>query len=159
ALAWNTRDARIPWVRKLWQVLGDQPQLRQATDGSVDALVQSDLFGFVDEAEFHFWQDVDRETIIDLAASRSYVATLDEESRAAKLAEVHAFYEDYGRGMDGMRVPYDCRCYRARVVDRLDDPSPERADPADDATDPPGAESDRRVSDGTDTDMLLIDFR
>ncbi len=37
--------------------------------------------------------------------SRSNVAVLDEEARAAKLAEVVAFYDDYGRGMDGMQLP------------------------------------------------------
>jgi hypothetical protein len=43
--------------------------------------------------------------------------------RAAKLAEVLAFYDDYGRGMDGMLLPYVTRCFRAVVVDR-----PRRAD-------------------------------
>ena len=70
--------------------------------------------------------------------------------------------------MDGLLLPYVTRCFRAVVVDR-----PRRADvvpPAgpvdgDDAGpgepgDPEGSPGDERgVSDGTDTDMLLIDFR
>ena len=156
AAAWNQRNARIPWVRKLWDLLGDQPLVRQATDDATDALVQSDLFGFVDRHDFPYWQDINRESILDLVASRSYVATLDEDARAAKLAAVLAFYDDYGRGMDGMQLSYQCECYRTIVVDRSD-PEPENGQtPDDDGTPdtPPGGRSD-----GTDTDMLLIDFR
>ena len=166
ALAWNNRDARIPWVRKLWKILDEQSELERATTSSVEALVQSDLFGFVDEKKFQFWQDVNRESIVDLVASRSYISTLDEDARAEKLARVLALYDDYGRGMDGMQLSYDCECYRAQVVDRPDQPRPEGSDDADDEADGPGdappgddAGDGRRVSDGTDTDMLLIDFR
>jgi SAM-dependent methyltransferase len=161
ALTWNNRDAKIPWVRKLGRILDDQQQ--QATSGSVDKLVQSDLFGFVDDKKFHFWQDVNRETILDLVSSRSYIATLDDDAREAKLAQVLALYDDYGRGMDGMQLPYNCECYRAQVVDRPDQPRPEGPDDAGDEADPDStgdeAGAGRRVSDGTDTDMLLIDFR
>ena len=52
--------------------------------------------------------------------SRSNVAVLDDEGRAAKLAEVVAFYDDYGRGMDGMQLPYVTRCFRAAVIDVAD---------------------------------------
>ena len=162
ALTWNNRDAKIPWVRKLWQLLKDQPRLVQATENSVEALVQSDLFGFVDEKTFHFWQDVNRESLVDLVSSRSYISTLDDEAREAKLAQVLAFYDDYGRGMDGMQLPYNCECFRAQVVDPPDQPHPEDSDDAGDDADPPTDDDPgdgRRVSDGTDTDMLLIDFR
>ena len=83
--------------------------------------------------------------------SRSNVAVLDEEARAAKLAEVLAFYDDYGRGMDGMQLPYVTRCFRATVIDQ---PGDDEAD----ATPRPRGRGDG-PSDGTDTDMLLIDFR
>jgi ubiquinone/menaquinone biosynthesis C-methylase UbiE len=161
ALVWNQRDERIPWVRRLGALIGTQDQLREPAE----PLVQSALFGFVEDASFRFRQEIDRESIQDLVLSRSNVAALDEEGRAAKLAEVLAFYDDYGRGMDGMLLPYTSRCFRAVVVDR-----PRRADPAPpanpddggpDAPDDPGPSprDDREVSDGTDTDMLLIDFR
>lgn len=160
ATAWNHRNEQIPWVRKLWDLLGDQPMVRQGTDNATDALVQSGLFGFVDRQDFPHWQSINRESILDLAASRSYVATLDEEARAAKLAEVLAFYDDYGRGMDGMQVSYQCECYRAIVIERSDPEPPAGPAPDDDGTPgtaPEGPPEGR--SDGTDTDMLLIDFR
>jgi len=146
ALVWNSRDERIPWVRRMGDILG-----RQDLDtSSADHLVQSEHFGFVEEATFKHWQEVNRETILDLARSRSTVTTMGEADREEHLARVLAFYDDYGRGMDGMQIPYVTRCYRAVVVDR------------DEATtsgpDEPSQEGPV-VSDGSDTDMLLIDFR
>ncbi|MFT3873312.1 MAG: methyltransferase domain-containing protein [Nocardioides sp.] len=147
ALVWNLRDERIPWVRRLGRLIGTQ---EQDTDPA-EMLVNSKLFGFVEQQEFKSWQDVNRESILDLVASSSNVAVLDEEQRAAKLAEVLAFYDDYGRGMDGMQLPYVVSCHKALVVDKVDESAS-------------AADSDEGVtlgkpSDGTDTDMLLIDFR
>ena len=78
-------------------------------------LVLSPLFGFVEDATFALWQDINRESLVDLVLSRSNVATLEPEVRAAKVAEVLAFYDDYGRGMDGMQLPYVTHCYKAVV--------------------------------------------
>ncbi|MFN8195479.1 MAG: class I SAM-dependent methyltransferase [Nocardioidaceae bacterium] len=147
ALVWNQRDERIPWVRRLGRIIGTQEQLRDPAE----VLVNSKLFGFVEQKEFKTWQDVNRETILDLVLSRSNVLALSEEDRAAKLAEVLAFYDDYGRGMDGMQLPYVVSCHKAVVVDRIDETD-------DDASSGEGI-SIGGASDGTDTDMLLIDFR
>jgi len=114
----------------------------------VEPLESSALFGPAEDATFRHWQVVDRESIADLVLSRSNVALLDEDARAAKLAEVVAFYDDFGRGMDGMQLPYVAHCFRSAVVAR-----PAADVPAGD----PAAESP--VTDGSDTDMLLIDFR
>ena len=67
---------------------------------------------------FAHWQDIDRGRSSDLVLSRSNIAVLDEEGRAAKLAEVLAFYDDFGRGMDGMQLPYVARCFRATSLER-----------------------------------------
>jgi len=146
-LVWNARDERIPWARKLGRIIGDQEQIG---DHLVEPLVLSELFGFVEDATFKIWQDVNRRTIQDLALSRSNISTLDDEARAAKLAEVLAFYDDYGRGMDGMSLPYDTLCFKAVVTDRQD-PEPDDGSKTEHSEDSP--------NDGTDTEMLLIDFR
>ena len=155
AVVWNQRDERIPWVRKLGHLIGTQDQLREPAE----PIVQSALFGFVEDMAFKSWQIVDRDSIQDLVLSRSNVAVLPPEERGAKLAEVLAFYDDYGRGMDGMQLPYTANCFRTAVIDQqprvaaAEDPAEEPA-----ADSPPSAE-EPEVSDGTDTDMLLIDFR
>lgn len=158
AVTWNVRDARIPWVRKLSRIIGSQ---EQQSNESVEPLVLSSLFGFVEETTFTFWQEINRHSVVDLVLSRSNVATLDAADREAKVGEVLAFYDDYGRGMDGMQLPYDCRCYKAVVADK-DEPvarADEGAAAPDGPADGPAAGPDDGPSDGTDTDMLLIDFR
>lgn len=85
-----------------------------------------------------------------MALSRSSVVTLGPEERAARLAEVGVLYDEYGRGMDGMQLPNVTRCFRAKVIDR-DEATTERPDDA--------SHQEPVVSDGTDTDMLLIGFR
>ncbi|WP_372727520.1 class I SAM-dependent methyltransferase [Nocardioides sp.] len=161
ALAWNQPDQRIPWVRRLGALIGNQDQV----EAPAEPLIASTLFGFVDEETFRFWQQVDRRTIQDLALSRSNILSLAPEAQEAKLAEVLAFYDDYGRGMDGMQLPYTARCFKARVVTppgasgpRAHSPEGTEAD-ADPTRPEPGATGEFDVSDGTDTDMLLIDFR
>jgi SAM-dependent methyltransferase len=149
-LVWNFRNEKIPWVRKLSALIGNQDLL---ADDVAEPLVHSGLFGFVEDASFPFWQDVNRESIQDMVLSRANIALLDEDARAAKLAEVVALYDDYGRGMDGMRLPYDSRCYRAMVVEQ-----PGQRGRAEDNA-PEGPSDPEPPTDGPDGGMLLIDFR
>jgi SAM-dependent methyltransferase len=149
-LVWNQRNEKIPWVRRLGTIIGTQEQLRDPAE----ALIFSELFGFVEDHEFSHWQTIDRVTIQDLVLSRSNVAVLDEAGRADKLREVLAFYDEYGRGMDGMQLPYVTRCFRAQVLDRPTGAAREASGTADGAGGPDPADG----TDGPD-DMLLIDFR
>jgi len=150
SLVWNQRDERIPWVKRLGRIIGTQEQLRDPEE----ALASSALFGEVEAEAFRFWQVVDRDSIQDLVRSRSNVATLSPAEQEAKMAEVLAFYDDYGRGMDGMQLPYTARCYRAEVLDRV---APSLTDDRTDRVTPEGGRSE--PSDGSSTDLLLIDFR
>jgi len=111
SLVWNTRDERIPWVKRLGRVIGSQDQ----GAGPGDELESSPYFGPVEHESFKHWQVIDRSSVQDLVLSRSNVCTLPAEARAAKMREVLAFYDDFGRGMDGMQLPYVTQCYRAVV--------------------------------------------
>jgi len=149
SMVWNERDERVPWVRRLGTIIGTQEQLRQpaaALDGSA-------LFGEAEEAEFRFRQQIDQHTIKDLVLSRSNIATLPPAQREAKIAEVVALYGEYGRGMDGMQLPYAARCFRTRALDRPASYSGTAE------TTPADAQPTTQASDGADADLLLIDFR
>ncbi|QBX55100.1 SAM-dependent methyltransferase [Nocardioides seonyuensis] len=146
ALAWNVFDRRIPWVRRLADLIGEHGD----SSASHSVLEESDLFDEVERKDFAHWQDVDRESLVDIVASRSYVAVLPGHEREAVLDAVRALYDEYGRGHDGMQLPYRTECFRAKVVDP-DEPAPRGEDEASD--------EQKIVSDGTDTHMLLIDFR
>ena len=119
SLVWNERDERIPWVKKLGRIIGTQEQ----NTNPEKELKASLKFIMVEHEEFKHWQVVTRRSIVDLVASRSNIAELDDETREAKLDEVLSFYDSYGRGMDGMQLPYVTRCFRARVVKRREPPA------------------------------------
>jgi SAM-dependent methyltransferase len=147
ALVWNTRDEGIPWVRKLGRIIGTGDNRDDLPDPAAD----SDHFGELESREFRFWQALRRDDLFDLVRSRSYVAVLDDAEREQLLARVGALYDDYGRGPDGMQLPYITRCHRMVVRHRTAPPVPKVTDgigriphPADPLDDP-----------GT----LLIDFK
>ena len=147
ALAWNYRDDKIPWVRRLGDLIGTQEQLSDPTEviaevGSVRAGRGRSTSSTGRTSTATRWSTS--------SLSRSNVSTLPDDERAAKLAEVLAFYDDFGRGYDGMQLPYVTHCFRARVIDRLGG----HAGPGDDDDEQSGPPDD-----GSDSDMLLIDFR
>lgn len=153
-LVWNQRDDRVPWVRRLGGLIGEQEQRSDLAH----PLEETGLFGWVEDASFKHRQHIDRESIQDLVLSRSHVAVLEEQQRRAKVAEVLAFYDDYGRGMDGMHLPLVARCFRTKVAERAAAPAPphavevsleDRADGRDDDVRRDGAGS------GTDSPMLV----
>jgi SAM-dependent methyltransferase len=176
ALVWNLRDERIPWVRRLSRLLGRQDSER--TD-LVSDLDESAMFSAIDDKVFRHWHVVDRETIQDLMLSRSHVAALDPAAREDKVREILAFYDDFGRGMDGMQLPYNATCFRASILPHAQTPlTPPVPEPIDllssDPADGEGGEIEalaRRMTDtaerlprvvtddGPDTEMILIDFR
>jgi SAM-dependent methyltransferase len=143
ALVWNVRDERIPWVKRLGALIGTPEQLSDPTD----ALVGSKLFGFVDTTTFRFWQFHNQQSLRDLVRSRSNIAVMSELERERVLRRVDDLYAEYGRGADGMRLPYVTRCFRTVVRPQTSTPLPDGSSSA------PG-----QPEDGPDTDALLIDF-
>ncbi|WP_406025854.1 class I SAM-dependent methyltransferase [Nocardioides sp. NBC_00850] len=169
AVVQNERDERIPWVRKLGRLIGKQTGLTE--EGGFDPtsiLDDSGFFSAVEAQTFRHWQVVDRHSIQDLVQSRSNIATLEPEAQEQKRREVLAFYDDYGRGMDGMQLPYNCRAWRAQVlphaqvkhtveVVEMEEPEPKvpLAKRTDTAVRLPRVITDPENGD----DDLLIDFR
>ncbi len=141
ALVWNFRDERIPWVKRLGALIGSQEERSDPTH----ALQASHLFGWVESSTYRFWQPLDRGLLRDLVRSRSNIAVMSEPERERVMRKVDALYEEYGRGHDGMLLPYVTHCYRAVVR-------------------PPALSEDEGRSpastgDGGDADSLLIDFQ
>jgi SAM-dependent methyltransferase len=132
ALVWNLRDETVPWVRRLGRLIGsDQPE------DPTGLLEESGLFDGIETKTFRHWQEVFRDSLLGLVESRSQVAELPEDERAEVLEQVGELYDDYGRGHDGMLLPYQCEAYRCRVS---------------------GLANFRREQDAPLDDGLLIDF-
>jgi SAM-dependent methyltransferase len=161
ALVWNARDEGIPWVRKLGAIIGSPENL---TDLAGPA-GESEHFGMMEHHEFRFWQSLRRDELFDLVRSRSYVALLEDSERADLLARVGALYDDYGRGPDGMQLPYLARCYRTEVRHPAPPvpPAPGRVDWHGLAVDPDATQPVGRVPHQAgppeDPGTLLFDFR
>jgi ubiquinone/menaquinone biosynthesis C-methylase UbiE len=111
ALVWNTYDTGIPWVRRFKGLVA--PDLDD--DERAMPLKATPYFGFVEEKQFRFWQTHTAATLADLTRSVSHVATMSEHDRAGVLDKVDALYADYGRGHDGMQLPWVTRCFRSVV--------------------------------------------
>lgn len=111
-LVWNIRDESVPWVRRLSNILsagGDN------SEGLVEAVDDSRLFRDIEVAEFRLWQQLDKDSLLALASSRSYVATLPPGDRQEILAKVGRLYDVTARQPDGLVMPYKTMCYRAEV--------------------------------------------
>jgi SAM-dependent methyltransferase len=141
-LVHNVRDERIPWVKRLGELIGSHDQQYDPTH----ALLSSHLFGFVETSTFRIWQPLDRARLHDLVLSRSTVAAMGAQERESVLRKVDDLYAEYGRGHDGMLLPYVTHCYKAVV-----------RPPA--LVDRGGPAPRDRGDDGGDADALLIDFQ
>jgi SAM-dependent methyltransferase len=109
ALVWNSRDDRDPWMARLSAIVGNETI--QETD-VVPVLDASNLFGPVERALFAFEQALDRDRLLDLVLSRSYLAKLAPPDRQPVLDAVGALYDETA-GSDGARLGYVTECFRA----------------------------------------------
>jgi SAM-dependent methyltransferase len=159
-LAWNVRDERVPWVRKLGEIIDESGQREDPTD----TLVNSRLFGYVQHETFRHWQPLRREQLRDLVGSRSAVILMDPMARDRVLRKVDELFDDYDRGPDGLLLPYVTHCYRAVVRPRglIEEPEHSRdlteaANAVRAARDAERQPIEQPVDDGPAT--TLIDFR
>ena len=125
-------------------------------------LMTTPYFGFVEKKQFRFWQPHTAKSLADLTRSVSRVATMSESDRAGVLSKVDKLYAEYGRGHDGMLLPWVTRCYRAVV--RHQELPPEPPPPmrrgtigAEKRTDEDAPVAGRRPPE--DPGTQLIDFR
>ena len=115
ALVWNIREESVPWVRRLSAIIGSE-------DGGEDlqlssgALGSSGVFAALTTAEFRFWQHLNRDGLLGLVRSRSYIAAMEASQREEVLRRVRDLYDEYGQDQGGLRMPYRTQCYRATVV-------------------------------------------
>ena len=109
ALVWNSRDDRDPWMARLSAIIGNESI--QESD-VVPVLDASGLFGPVETAVFSFQQVLDRDGLLDLVMSRSYLAKLPPTERQPVLDAVGALYDETA-GPEGALLAYITECFRA----------------------------------------------
>jgi len=95
AMLWNTRGVEEPVQARLDSFLLQHQEIASrhwlSTD---DAVAQSPLFGPLEHRCWPHEQRLSLDELLALVASRSYVASLDEERRGALLSEVRNAFAD-----------------------------------------------------------------
>ena len=147
AIVWNVGDQKVPWVKKVLSLvgLGD-------SDVGKDPVADSELFAPSEQRIVKHWQKLDRDGLRGFVASQSLFATKSDAEQREILDKVGEIYDSYGRGPDGLLMPWNSYCYRSRVSGLPTERSPSTGTVLDDADDGPIDEDD--LDDG-----LLVDFR
>ena len=109
ALVWNSRDDRDPWMARLSEIIGNETV--QEWD-VLPVIAEGGLFGAVERERFSFVQVLDRNGLLDLVLSRSYLAKLPPTEREPILEAVGRFYDETTTAA-GVRLPYVTECFRA----------------------------------------------
>jgi SAM-dependent methyltransferase len=112
-LVWNTRDARVPWIAALEDVIADEARGHEADQGVVDRFAD-ELAADVRTIESGIVQRVAPEEVVGGIATRSYVAVMDAARREDFLATVRRLLAEHPdtRGRHEIELPYVTRAYR-----------------------------------------------
>jgi ubiquinone/menaquinone biosynthesis C-methylase UbiE len=97
AVVYNDRDWRVPWVARMSQILNRYEQLAPRPKAGPrwrQAFATTDLFGSFEQLWFDHTQVLDDDAFADRIASMSFVILIDDESRAALIAELRALVAD-----------------------------------------------------------------
>ncbi len=110
-LLWTGGDWKVPWVKRLFALIEADD-----LDAVDDPLAGSDLFATSDRKVFRHWQQFDKPTLSGFICSSSRAAIMTDDERSELATAVGDLYDSYGRGHDGMLMPWKTYCYRARVT-------------------------------------------
>ncbi|PZF82807.1 class I SAM-dependent methyltransferase [Jiangella anatolica] len=105
-LIWNLRDDSVGWVDELWSMFGENE------GGRPDDPQALPPFGPMERRTFRHEQRLDRDGLLGLVASRSYVAILAAPERHALLGRAGELYDRIA-GPDGVVLPYLTHCFRS----------------------------------------------
>ena len=118
AIAYNTRDDTVPWVKRLTALMrGPDPKAMRGDYGvdSVEDVAESPYFGLLERRNFRNWMPITREGLISMVERRPAVARLNLVARDRLLSEVGALYDTSARAPDPLMLPFQTSCWRAEV--------------------------------------------
>ena len=119
AVAYNTRDDTVPWVKRLTSLTrAADPEAMTGDYGlhSVDALRDSPYFTGLERRDFRNWIPVTRPGLLAMVERRQGTGRLDHATRQNLLAEVGELYDAVARPPEPLLLPFQASCWRA-VVD------------------------------------------
>lgn len=111
-LIWNVRDESVPWVAALTAIIhGSEAERVASREG-----VPQDL-GDVERLTLGWERPFDRQALLDLVASRSYVITATPQVRADVLRQVSELLDTHPdlAGRTSWAMPYRTEAFRITV--------------------------------------------
>lgn len=112
-LLWNLRDESVPWMAALGRVMHGE-DVAGALDGRMQLPVWAP-FDAPSRRQFPWRQELGREDLVDLVATRSHVQVMAADERQSVLANIRGLLDDHpdlaGRAV--VEVPYVTACIRA----------------------------------------------
>ncbi len=108
-LIWNIRDEKEPWVRELTAVMHTSDAEELIAAGGP---VVGEPFGPLEHETFRWTATFTVDSLVELAASRSYIITASPERRDEVLAGVRSLGERVGDAEGRITMPYVTHAYR-----------------------------------------------
>lgn len=109
-LVWNIRDERVPWVRRLTEIMRGSHAEEMLAQGAPRV---AEPLGVLESATWDWSRPVTRATLLDMARSRSYVITAAPEDRARIEADLAALFDEIGAVGDAVvELPYVTQAFR-----------------------------------------------
>ncbi len=118
AIAYNTRDDTVPWVKRLLAMIRSaDPEAVTGDYGThaVETVSDSPYFENPERRNFRNWIPVTRAALLDMVDRRPGTARLDAATRQALLSEVGDLYDTVARPPEPLLLPYQASCWRASV--------------------------------------------
>ena len=118
AVAYNTRDDTVPWVRRLSEILQQaDPEAMRGDFGvhSMDQVADSPYFLRLERRNFRNWVPITRPQLLAMVERRPAVRALEPWRRDGLLAEIGALYDSSARAPDPLLLPFQASCWRADV--------------------------------------------
>jgi SAM-dependent methyltransferase len=112
-LVWNVRDETVDWVAELGRLMHPGSE----HDMFSDAPPVGPPFRPIERRDFAWTHVVDRATVLDLVASRSYFIVLGQAERDEMLRNVRALLDTHPAlaGRSEIAMPYITRCSRTSL--------------------------------------------
>lgn len=118
AVAYNTRDDTVPWVRRLTALLQQNDPDAMRGDYGIESLgdvTDSPYFTELVRRDFRNWVPITRKGLVSMVERRPSMTRLDPARRQALLDEVAALYDSIARPPEPLLLPYRASCWRAEV--------------------------------------------
>jgi hypothetical protein len=116
AVAYNTRDDTVPWVKRLIALLQQvDPHAVTGDYGveAVDAVVESPYFGEVERRTFRNWVPISRSGLVTMVQRSPSAQQLEPEQQQHLLDEVAGLYDTSARSPEPLLLPFRATCWRA----------------------------------------------